>query len=344
MDRAWIGGAVTLGDGPFADRLRSQEIHVETVAYAGGSSLAASARALRRRLRRHRPRLVHANGFPAAAVSGLAAAGSGIPVLWLKVDTAGEGWRARLVATLCSEVVGMSEAAVESLRGRPGVRVAVVEGGIPELDVDPTRGRSQLDRASGWEGDPFRIVLSGRLCPGKGQLELIEVAPRVLDRFPDARFALIGREDPAYPRYDDLLRERIGELGVDASFALLDIAVAADAIEICAGADVVVAPSVEGDSRWREGFGLVVAEAMQSGVPVVAYASGSLPDVLGDCGILIAEGDRNGLAEALLAFASDGDRRRRAADCGRRRAASRFRIERAAAQMCEHYAAVAAVG
>jgi glycosyltransferase involved in cell wall biosynthesis len=341
MDCTWIGGAVTLGDGPFVGRLRALDIDVQTVDYAGGSSLFAAARALRRRLRRSRPRLVHANGFPAAAVSGLATVGSGVPVLWLKVDTAREGWRARLVATLCSEVVGMSEATVASLRGRAGVRVGIVEGGIPDLDVDPARGRTRLDEACGWGDGPFRIVLSGRLCPGKGQIELIEVAPRVVDRHPHARFALIGRPDPAYPGYDDLLRRRIAELGLDSSFVLLDIAVAEEAIEMSAGADVIVAASVQGESRWREGFGLVVAEAMQLGVPVIAYASGSLPEVLGNCGTLVGEGDRDGLADALIRAASDADWRRLAADCGRRRAAERFRIERATAEMCHHYAALA---
>jgi glycosyltransferase involved in cell wall biosynthesis len=314
---------------------------VETVDYAGGQSLVSAARALRRRLRLSRPPVIHANGFPAAAVSGLATAGSRTPVLWLKVDTAREGWRARLVATLCAEVVGMSEATIREFRGRAGIKAGVVEGGIPELDVNPARGRARLDEACGWDRDAFRIVLSGRLCPGKGQLELIEAASAVLDRHPNARFALIGRPDPAYPAYDRLLRDRIRALGLDTSFALLDIAVAEEAIQMSAGADVVVAPSVQGDSRWREGFGLVVAEAMQLGVPVVAYSSGSLPEVLGDCGILVAEGDRGALSDALIAFASNADRRRRAADCGRRRAADRFRIERAAAEMCQRYAALA---
>jgi glycosyltransferase involved in cell wall biosynthesis len=341
MDCRWVGAAVVLGEGPFAARLRSLGLTVEVVEYAGRSSIAASARAVRRTLRGLRPRVVHANGFAAAAVAGLATVGSRIPVLWLKVDTAWDGWRSRLVARLCSEVVGMSETAVESLRGRAGVRVSVVEGGIPELETDAVHGRERLDAACGWDGDPFRIVLSGRLCPGKGQLELIEIAPRILASFPNARFALIGREDPAYPGYDRFLRGAMHRLGVERSVVLLHVDVADDAIEMCAGADVVVAPSVQGDSRWREGFGLVVVEAMQLGVPVAAYSSGSLPEVLGECGSLVSEGDRDALAGALLAFANDAEKRRAASECGRRRAQERYRIERAADQMCARYAAVA---
>jgi alpha-1,3-rhamnosyl/mannosyltransferase len=59
------------------------------------------------------------------------------------------------------------------------------------------------------------------------------------------------------------------------------------------GATVFAFPSV------YEGFGLPPLEAMRTGVPVVATAAGSLPEVLGDAALLVPPGDADALAEAL---------------------------------------------
>ncbi len=53
---------------------------------------------------------------------------------------------------------------------------------------------------------------------------------------------------------------------------------------------------------WREQFGRVVVEAQASGIPVVASASGALPDVVGDHGLLVPPGDPPALHRALSRF------------------------------------------
>lgn len=65
--------------------------------------------------------------------------------------------------------------------------------------------------------------------------------------------------------------------------------------------DVLAVPSVPLPS-WIEQFGRVVVEAQASGVPVVASASGALPDVVGDAGLLAAPGDPLALRTALARF------------------------------------------
>jgi glycosyltransferase involved in cell wall biosynthesis len=54
-----------------------------------------------------------------------------------------------------------------------------------------------------------------------------------------------------------------------------------------------------------EGFGLPPLEAMQCGVPVVSSNSSSLPEVVGDAGILVAPCDSEGMAEAVLRILGD---------------------------------------
>ncbi len=65
--------------------------------------------------------------------------------------------------------------------------------------------------------------------------------------------------------------------------------------------DVLAVPSIPLPS-WVEQFGRVVVEAQASGVPVVASASGALPDVVGDEGLLVPPGDPGALAAALARF------------------------------------------
>ena len=77
---------------------------------------------------------------------------------------------------------------------------------------------------------------------------------------------------------------------------------------------------------------------MRVGTPVIAYRHGSLPEVLGDCGELVDEGDTRGLAAAIVAVLSDSDRRRRMAACGRERVDRLFRRADAVAALAEIYA------
>jgi hypothetical protein len=112
IDDAWIEGVILLGDGPFAETLRSRQIEVTVLDAHGKPGLVSASFALRRMLRSRCPAVVHANGIKPAAVAGIAALGTSIPVLWKKVDLAWDGWRSHLVAQMCAEVVGMSSVPV----------------------------------------------------------------------------------------------------------------------------------------------------------------------------------------------------------------------------------------
>ena len=70
-----------------------------------------------------------------------------------------------------------------------------------------------------------------------------------------------------------------------------------------------------------EGFGFPPLEAMALGVPVVAAAAGSLPEVLGDAALLVDPLDTGALASALGTCAGDGPLRERLVAAGHRRAA-----------------------
>ncbi len=84
-------------------------------------------------------------------------------------------------------------------------------------------------------------------------------------------------------------------------------------------------------SRY-EGFGLTPLEAMACGTPVISSNAASLPEVIGDAGILLKLNDVNGFAEAMRSFASNEARRSEYSARGILRA-KLFSWQRAAVEM-----------
>jgi glycosyltransferase involved in cell wall biosynthesis len=88
-----------------------------------------------------------------------------------------------------------------------------------------------------------------------------------------------------------------------------------------------------------EGFGLPPLEAMAAGAPVAVFDNSSLREVVGEAGLVIADGDGAAMAGAVSALLGDPADRARRARLGRERAAS-FTWEAAAAATLRVYATV----
>lgn len=88
-------------------------------------------------------------------------------------------------------------------------------------------------------------------------------------------------------------------------------------------------------SRY-EGFGLPPLEAMQCGAPVIVSNASSLPEVVGDAGILLSPNDQDGLCQAILNFHGDPDLRARFSEKSIRRA-RQFSWEKNVRQTLEVY-------
>jgi glycosyltransferase involved in cell wall biosynthesis len=137
-----------------------------------------------------------------------------------------------------------------------------------------------------------------RLEPQKG----VDVAIRALRELPDAWLVVLG-EGPQRAELERLADERVYMPG-----RVPDVAA------WLRRAEVLVHPV-----RW-EGFGLAVLEAMLAGVPVVATNVSSLPELVGDAGILVPPDDPSALAAAVNRISPDlGER-------GRERARAEFSV------------------
>ena len=162
-------------------------------------------------------------------------------------------------------------------------------------------GRSAEPLSPGLRAERFPVELGPRTGPPrilfpafaadrrKGVNHLLQAAPMVLDRHPEARFQLMGGGDHTWAL--DTLgphRERV-ERAVDARHA-------SDIGPLYRQATVVVLPS------QYEAFGLVLVEALSSGTPVVCSDDGGMSDIVTSPGIgkMTGFGNVAGLARALL--------------------------------------------
>ena len=333
LPREWIGDVVFLEEGPFVADVRASGHRVTVLPTSPRPpGLVASAWRLRRLLRRARPTLVHANGIKAALVAVLATLGTGIRVVWVKHDLSFDRSLARPVALRCRLVIGVSAAATRVFRGRLRRKVRIVPNGLPPVQADRAEGRALVQELI---GDGPVLALVGRLYAMKGHHELIVVLPELVERVPGLRVAFVGGEDPSVPEYAASVRERVHAYDLEDTVTLLGHV--EDATQLVAGCDLVVVPSVPAERGNTESFSLVALEAMAVGTPVVAYAEGGLPEVLGSCGLLVPTRDHAALRDAILRALEDEELRQRLAECGRERAAREFGVERMIDSLVECY-------
>lgn len=333
-----VAGVVSLQHGPLNEELGSHgwEPRVLPIG-AGPGEIVLGARRLRTIVRRVGPTVVHANGLKAALVSVLATRRKP-PVVWLKHDVSHDGRLALWVGRRCALVVGVSSFVVEVFRGTD-VETRVVHTGLEVPAVDRERATAQVDAATDHGARPV-VTLLGRLDPLKGHREALAAWPRVRAVHPNATLLFVGADSPTHPGWRAQLEEEIDAAGLVGS--VLFMGYRSDALELLAGSDVVVVPSVMDErGSGAEGFPLGALEALGVGTPVAGYDHGGLPEVVGDCGALVPPGDREALAGAILELLGE-PRRSRASECGRERIATRFGLDAMVKQLRDAYGIVRA--
>lgn len=194
-------------------------------------------------------------------------------------------------------------ASILEARGVPPGRVHVVP---PGLDRPPS-----LAPDIGGD-DPLRVLCVAQWIPRKGIARLVEAWGMLRDREPGL----------------DAVLELVGETGADPDYA-------ARVYESIAGAEDIVVRGPVGEPELRrayatasafalpsfyEGYGMVYAEAMSYGLPVVALSTGPVPDLVGEAGLLVEPGDARGLANALQDLLTDAALRQRLSEAALLRA------------------------
>jgi len=164
------------------------------------------------------------------------------------------------------------------------------------------------------------LPAAGLIClltPRKRVHDFIRAAAVVL-RSVDARFVIVGGEQPRYPTYLDELRRLAQQLGVAEKIRFAGHRT--DIHEVVPCLDVVVSTSAV------EPFGRTLIEAAACGKPVVATRVDGIPEAVvhGETGLLAEPGNVDGIAEAILALIKDPALAARMGDRGRARSVEHF--------------------
>jgi glycosyltransferase involved in cell wall biosynthesis len=174
------------------------------------------------------------------------------------------------------------------LEGAPAQRITVAPPGIAVERF--AAGRAPQVRADG----RHLIVSIGRLVWEKGHQDLLRAVALLRARGrDDVRVLIVGR-GPEERR----LRGVVDDLGLGDVVELRGFVDHDELPHVYAQASCLLLGSLA-VPFWEEQFGMVLAEAMAAHVPIVAAASGAIPEVVGDDGTLFPPGDWAGLATVL---------------------------------------------
>lgn len=169
--------------------------------------------------------------------------------------------RTNLSRAACVHVTTQSEAEDLAITGIP-IRTAIVPLGLhPEAWQTPPRPGLLREKCGAVAGERPIILCLGRLHPIKGITDVL--LPAMTELRPHAFLALVGGPDQHEPGYGEFVRKEISRQQLEGDVALLGPVAGAERFAILDGAALVVLPS------HYESFGLVAAEALARGVPVV---------------------------------------------------------------------------
>ncbi len=293
----WRAHIALPGDGPLGQLMRSRGVEVHRIPcgpYRSGSKsftdfvkapldIWQQKRIISGLINGHQFDLAYVNGprlLPAAAL----AARDRVPLLFHAHNRLSQGYMAGLAGWALRQsattVIACSNFVAQPLT--PYVHKAnlhVIPNGTPDAGF--------RERAFG-PGRSWRIGLIGRISPEKGQAEFVQAIAMLATDFPAAKFVICGAPIIPAGKYLQFVSKLARGLPVEFLGWRDDIA------SVLAELDLLVVPS-------NEGLGRVILEAFSGGVPVVAFNSGGIPEVVtdGETGFLVQKATPDALATRI---------------------------------------------
>jgi glycosyltransferase involved in cell wall biosynthesis len=364
----WRLSVVAPADGPFVERARALDLEVRVLPFPralarvgeavaadrggllrlgrAGFAVTSHARTLGSLLDLDRPDVVHANGFKAHLLGALARP-EGAGVVWHVHDyVSTRAWTAlalRRVASRASAVVTNSESVSRDVMAtlRPRVPVRVVYNAVDLARFAQDGPRMDLDRAAGLPPAALGTVRVGLVATfgrWKGHDTFFQALARLPPTLPVRAFVVgdsLYETDQSQLRRADL-EARASALGIGDRVGFTGFA--EDAASAMRALDIVVHASVA-----PEPFGMVIAEAMACGRPIVASLAGGAAEIVRDGvdALGYAPGDAAALADRLLALIANPDLRIRLGRAARVAAQGRFDRARLARELAPLYTSLA---
>lgn len=200
-------------------------------------------------------------------------------------------WNARVAARVLADSEATRRDLVQHAGCDPAKIAVAYPAGTEGLAPVSDASRLAQVRARYGTGECYWLYV-GTLQPRKNLGSLIRAFARLsLEGAwpPDVRLVLAGK--PGW--YHEQIAEASRASGVAERIVFPGYVAPDDLAPLLSGALAFVLPS------WYEGFGLPALEAMVCGAPVICSNVSSLPEVVGDAGLLVDPGDVDALADAM---------------------------------------------
>jgi L-malate glycosyltransferase len=317
----------TLGPpGPVGLELRAQGYEVVSLGLdIKRTSTGRVVQAVRRLLQGRRPDILHTHLYHPNLYGRLGALGLGLPAVvaavhnsYTRVKFHRRVWNFLLSWASDRVVVGSAQVWQDVRRydGVPASRLVLMPYGIPLAELETPLSRLEARERLGLAGADLVIGVVGRLEEQKGHAYLLATLPALRRAIPNLVVLLVGEG-----RLEEDLRRQVRELKLESTVRFLGTR--RDLTEIYRALDLFVQPSL-----W-EGLPLALLKAMGAGLPVVATrVSGSREAIVdGVNGSLVAPGDPEALARAILELHRHPETRRRLGDAAHGTVAERYSLE-----------------
>jgi glycosyltransferase involved in cell wall biosynthesis len=214
------------------------------------------------------------------------------------------------IADMSDRIIVMTRTAVRYVAeafGVPRERIACIPHGTPQ---PPRDGRNGLRERLGWNGR--KVVMSfGLLSRGKGLETVIRALPRLIERAPDALYAIVGQTHPEVAKFEGEsyraeLRALAAELGVGDHLLMIDRYIEEDELAgMLTACDIYVTP-YPGMRQITSG---TLAYAVGLGRPVLSTPYVYARDLLADIPeLLVPPSDSDAWAEALAGLLGSEER------------------------------------
>lgn len=245
-----------------------------------------------------------------------------------------DGWRMLYVRRFLphlirrlTRVISVSEATKADLVCHTGVDedlVRTIPNGFDRdsfRPADKSRAAARVAERWGLTG-PYLLYVARLEHPGKNHVTLLKAFARMREQGLEHKLVLAGSRWSGAEVIESLARE----LGIEDAVIFTGFVPNDVLPDLYAAADVFVFPSL------FEGFGIPLLEAMMSEIPVCASDRASIPEVVGDAGLLFDPDDASSIENEVTRVVADLDLRDRLVKAGKQRAAV-FSWEAAAGQV-----------
>jgi glycosyltransferase involved in cell wall biosynthesis len=202
----------------------------------------------------------------------------------------------------------------------PTTKLRAIPNGVNANEFSPAPPSPRLCSELALREGELVVSIVGQISARKGHPAFLEMAALLRDRFPHARYLVIGSDLERKGEYQREMEALAGHLGVAGVVRFLGFR--NDVVDLMRASHVVVLPSVD------EGLPLSLLQAAACGKPIVAYRIPGVAEVVHD--------GRNGcltehraldLAEAVGSVLADAEYRERLGAEGRRMAVETFSLD-----------------